>query len=347
MPKVSIIIPVYNTSKYLDKCIQTLINQTLKDIEIIFIDDGSTDDSLQKINSYADNDERIVVLTQKHKKQGAARDYGMSIAKGEYIGFVDSDDYIDVDMYQCMYEIAEREHCDVVRCRMVREDFDGSIEIQPDKRFDMGKLVQISSLDDRKRIMLQGLPGGVVCGLYRHSFIKENKLYFPEGIIYEDNYWGAMLLLAIDTYYIVEKTFYHYVVNYNSTIMRNNSLNHLDRLVIELKKIEEYKRRKIFEIYHDEIEYNFLKLFFLNTIRILFVRFAKIPYEIVYSIQDTVKELFPCYMNNPYLNSLPPLQMELIKIIEVDLDDEKIELLAREYRKVLIKENRKNITQGK
>ena len=118
MVKISIIVPVYNTAKYLDKCIQTLIKQTLEDIEIIFIDDGSEDGSAEILKNYAKNDKRISILNQNHKRQGAARNYGLSIAQGEYIGFVDADDWVELDMFEKLYYPAKETDSDIVMCSM-------------------------------------------------------------------------------------------------------------------------------------------------------------------------------------------------------------------------------------
>lgn len=112
--KVSVIIPMYNSESYIDKCIQSIINQTLKDIEIILVDDGSTDKSLEISNKYAENDERIKVIKQKNKGVSSARNYGVSIAEGNFITFVDSDDFIEIDMLEILYNSAIDNNCDVV-----------------------------------------------------------------------------------------------------------------------------------------------------------------------------------------------------------------------------------------
>ena len=116
MVKVSLVVPIYNSSKYLNKCIDSLVNQTLKDIEIILINDGSTDKSLEILKNYQQKDNRIKILTQNHKKQGKARNYGISVAQGEYIGFVDSDDWCELDMFEKLYEKAIKTDSDITMC---------------------------------------------------------------------------------------------------------------------------------------------------------------------------------------------------------------------------------------
>ena len=115
-PKVSIIIPVYNASLYLEQCLECVINQTLKDIEIICVDDGSTDSSVSIINSYAQIDNRIKILQQKNQFAGVARNTGLANATGKYIIFLDSDDNIKKDMIQELYEKAENTSADIVLC---------------------------------------------------------------------------------------------------------------------------------------------------------------------------------------------------------------------------------------
>lgn len=114
-PLVSIIIPVYNTEKYLNRCLDSIINQTLQDIEIICINDGSTDKSLQILNKYKEKDNRIQILSIKNHGAAYARNLGIKKATGEFIGFCDSDDYVDLGYYETLYNHAKKQNADVVR----------------------------------------------------------------------------------------------------------------------------------------------------------------------------------------------------------------------------------------
>src|SRR5574344_1424030 len=106
-PKVSIIVPIYNVEKYLDRCMESLLNQTLKDIEIIMVDDGSPDNCPKMCDEYAKRDKRVKVIHKKNGGLGYARNSGLDIATGEYVAFVDSDDYVDVNMYETLYNFAK------------------------------------------------------------------------------------------------------------------------------------------------------------------------------------------------------------------------------------------------
>lgn len=116
MPKVSIIVPVYNVEKYLDRCMRSLLGQTLKDVEIIMVDDGSPDGCPALCDEYARRDARVKVIHKQNAGLGYARNTGLDVATGEYVAFVDSDDYVDLEMYEKLYVTAIRTESDVVYC---------------------------------------------------------------------------------------------------------------------------------------------------------------------------------------------------------------------------------------
>ena len=131
MPKVSVIIPVYNVEAYLRQCLDSVVNQTLKDIEIICVDDGSTDGSAAILKEYATKDERIKILTQSNSGAGAARNAGIARATGEWITFSDADDWIEPDAIEKMVAAAQREDADCVCCGMLRDWRNGTSVFRP------------------------------------------------------------------------------------------------------------------------------------------------------------------------------------------------------------------------
>ena len=118
---ISVIIPIYNTGKLLNRMLQSIQKQSYKDLEIILINDGSTDESEQECKKAEINDERIRYFYQENAGVSSARNYGMKLAQGEYIAFLDSDDYVETTMYQEMYEIAKKENSDMVECNFIWE----------------------------------------------------------------------------------------------------------------------------------------------------------------------------------------------------------------------------------
>ena len=129
MPKISIVVPIFNVEKYLSSCLDCLTKQTMEDVEIICVDDGSTDSSSLILREYANRDSRIKILQQENKGAGAARNYGLSVAQGEYLMFLDSDDLFDVHMCEAMYKEAKSQDLDVLVCRADRFDINSEAVI--------------------------------------------------------------------------------------------------------------------------------------------------------------------------------------------------------------------------
>ena len=115
MPKFSVILPVYNVEKYLRECLESLVNQTLKDIEFICVNDGSTDSSLDILNEYAKKDSRFVIINQHNQGQGVARNNALAVAKGEYVAFVDPDDWVETNMFEELYLKFKETNVDVIQ----------------------------------------------------------------------------------------------------------------------------------------------------------------------------------------------------------------------------------------
>ena len=118
---ISVIIPVYNSEKFLNRCVDSVLKQSYKELDIILIDDGSSDKSGEMCDQYAQMDKRVRVIHQKNRGVSAARNSGLDVAIGDYCTFVDSDDYIESEMYQSMIDIAEQYNCDVIMCDCVKE----------------------------------------------------------------------------------------------------------------------------------------------------------------------------------------------------------------------------------
>ena len=178
MIKVSVIIPVYNVEIYIEKCINSLINQTLKEIEFIFVNDGSPDNSVSIIKKYQKKDKRIKLLEKENGGQASARNLGMKHAKGEYIAFVDSDDYVKENMYELMYNRAKKDNLDIVMCEnyLVYND-----RIEEKKNSITENDEQI--ITPEKYITLSPSPCNKII---KKEYIEKCKFTFPEGIIYED-----------------------------------------------------------------------------------------------------------------------------------------------------------------
>lgn len=214
MKKVSVIVPAYNVEKYIRRCLNSLVEQTLSDIEIIVIDDGSSDNTYSVVSSYAQKDSRIRLIKQNNQKQGAARNRGLEIAQGEFITFVDSDDWVDKDYLEKLYNAAIKYNVNIATASMVREKKDKSkihLSLNTEAVY-QGASAIIKAIDNHFETAGK---------LYRHEAIKD--LRFTEGVLYED---GGYTIRAIDncgSAVTVPEAVYHYFSNPTSTIKQKLS----------------------------------------------------------------------------------------------------------------------------
>jgi len=188
--KISIIIPVYNVEKYLRECLDSILVQTFQDFEIICVDDGSTDKSLEILQEYKRKDDRFVILQQRHAGAGAARNHGIKLAEGKYIQFLDSDDYFEPNLLEEMYSRAENHNADLVVCSYRKVDDEGNVteSRNPNSPINLDKTPiekPFSKQDFKEEIfsLLTPIPWNK---LYRKDLIWENNIVFPDIHICED-----------------------------------------------------------------------------------------------------------------------------------------------------------------
>ena len=257
-PKVSVIVPIYNVEKYLDRCVQSLLHQSLNDIEIILVDDGSPDCCPQMCDEYAKSDKRIKVIHKENAGLGFARNSGLDIATGEYIAFVDSDDYVDIHMYEYLYKRAKEADYDIVYSGVIKEWYGGKIS----KSFISNKIYRGQEVENLLADMIAPSPdvkkeGGpnpsVWTSLYKKEIIDKYNIRFQSErkIISEDIVFHAELLPHCYFVCYYPEAFYHYIYNDNSLTHRFNekkiyaNFNLYEELLKILKKngLDRYKLR--------------------------------------------------------------------------------------------------------
>jgi glycosyltransferase involved in cell wall biosynthesis len=239
-PKVSVIIPIYNVEKFLSRCLKSVINQTLKDIEIICVNDGSTDGSYNILEEFAAKDDRIVVVNQENKGQGTARNTGLDMAKGKYVGFVDSDDWIDLNYFEALYAAVEKYDASMACCGIVRKY---SSKTRVKLRVREEKLY--SSAVDKYKITESPRKCYVYNKIYRKSEIDHHKIRFPEGVYFEDIAFSIRALYFLKTLVTVPTTIYYYRVNYKSTTRTMTDKKQQDLLTARLDFIEFSRQHSI------------------------------------------------------------------------------------------------------
>lgn len=219
-PKISIIVPVYNVEPYLHTCIDSILNQTLRDIEVICVDDGSSDKSGAILDEYAARDSRISVIHKENSGLADTRNVGMNVASGEFLLFVDSDDYIAHQLCQQTYAKAIETSADMTLFFYAR-DLNGTIL---PVTFPRSELWGKSSLENLKAAFELG--PNVWKFLWKREFVQRNVLQFHEGLIYEDVPFTARGVMCAECVALVPEVFYFYRVNSNSIMETANSPNY-------------------------------------------------------------------------------------------------------------------------
>lgn len=286
--KVSVIVPVYNARDYIEKCLDSLISQTLKDIEIIVIDDGSTDDTYKILSKYKD---KIKLIRQKNGGVANARNKGLSIAKGEYIAFVDSDDWVEFDMFYKLYNKAIENKYDAVECdfRYVDEykEWQGVTDIDKD----------VVTLNDKKKYFIKMFP--VIWNkIYKRDKIVNIK--FKDGVWAEDVEFLYRVITKIDTIGKVNEELYYYYQREKSEsrLFDKRVYSYIDNFN---GIIEYYKRNKIYDLYKNELEFCYVRYIYATFIKRAASFKNKEDYNVaVETAIKNVKEKFPKYRKNKY-----------------------------------------------
>lgn len=286
--KISVIVPAYNASNYIEKCMDSLINQTLEDIEIIIIDDGSTDDTYEKLNNYKD---KVKIIKQKNSGVANARNKGLSVATGEYIAYVDSDDWIEKNMFELLYNKAKKYNYDVVECDFEYvndfDTWDGVVDIDCD----------ITTIKDKKKYYINMFP--VIWNkIYKRDKIKDIK--FKSGVWAEDVEYLYRLLPSVDSIGKVNKKLYYYYQRpiSESRLFDKRVYNYIDNFN---GVIEYYKNNNLYDIYKNELEYCYVRYIYATFIKRAATFKDKKEYKkAVEKAIKNVKNNFPKYRKNKY-----------------------------------------------
>ena len=262
MAKVSIIVPVYNVEKYLRKCLDSLINQTLKEIEIICVNDGSKDNSPKILEEYAKKDNRIIVINQENAGLSVARNSGIDIAKGEYIGFVDSDDWVDLDFFEKLYYSATSNDTDIAVGGIIRVT---GIKKKKFLNFEKETLTDNANL----KFELCDVPekSYVTNKIYKTQKLKEINLKFEEGRIFEDCIFTPQALFYLGKIVTVPNIYYYYLRRGNSTVKQRSEKANADNVYAHKKANDFIKEHNIDISSHEPKTYRF-KIFGVTIFKI-------------------------------------------------------------------------------
>lgn len=299
--KLSIIVPVYNMAAdgKLAYCLNSLINQTINDYEIIAVDDCSTDSSPQILKDYAERypNKFKAIFSPENKKQGGAKNLGLLAAQGEWIGFIDADDWISLDFYERLIKKGEESGADIVGC-------DYSLTKQHSMEWGrivrMNKQEQTGILNKEKyrSLILDG--GSLVVKVYRREIIFDYHNRFPENIFYEDNAIGNTWLLRAKRFEYIPEPLYYYYQHEASTVNTITEARCLDRMAAARIMVSEAREFGYFEDYFAEIEYKFTLLFYINTLFSYLRGVKRYKLNFLKNMGREMKEYFPHFEKNKY-----------------------------------------------
>lgn len=218
MPKVSILVPIYNVEKYLRECLDSLINQTLNDIEIICINDGSTDNCLQILKEYENKDYRIKIINKPNSGYGDSMNKGLAFASGEYVGIIESDDFTEKNMFEDLYKIAKNKNCEVVKSDWFQywTDKNENRKMGKISVFKSGKVT--NALKDKS---LLRITPSIWSAIYKTSFLRENNIRFlpTSGASYQDTSFTFKVFMCAKRVVLTKKAYVHYRQdNMNSSV---------------------------------------------------------------------------------------------------------------------------------
>ena len=214
--KISVIVPVYNVETYLRECLDSLINQTFQELELICVNDGSTDSSLEILEEYASKDSRIKIINQTNQGLSAVRNNGLKLATGEFIAFIDSDDWVDLDYFEKLYSVATKNNCDIAAATIVRKR-------PKSQKYRVHYTEEKICNTLEEKINACNIP--VCCyvwnKLYRSELVKNN--FFKEGVYFEDVLWTPEVLKQSNKLVTVPDVNYYYRVTKGSIVKTNSA----------------------------------------------------------------------------------------------------------------------------
>lgn len=309
--KVSVIVPVYNVEKFIDKCLNSLVNQTLKEIEIIVVNDGTKDNSQKIIDKYVKKyPDKIKSYIKENGGQGSARNYGLKKATGEYIGYVDSDDFVEKDMYKKLYDKAKENNYDIVVCGNynVSEDYQNK---------------NIDAFINNYNTDLENIFFGKMAvwnKIYKRDILIKNKLEFKEKVWYEDLAFTLKAIMNSNTFAFIDEPLYDYLIREGSTMNNSNVQRNLE-ILDAFDDILSYIKHNKKEEYFDKVEFLAIDHIYISAIvRILKANADnKIKKETVNELICYMNKNFPNYKNNKYINTLSRNRKIIYKLINLKM----------------------------
>lgn len=303
--KLSIIVPCYNSERFIAKTMDSLLKQSYQDFKVIAIDDGSSDNTLDILKEYAQKDARVQVYHKKNGGIASARNYGLSLVDTDYFGFLDSDDYVKDDWLKAMMQKIEEDQSDLVVC-----GFTWTYTYAKKKDY-----VTLEGPYKPKQEMMLQLFATLWNKIYRTQFVKDTGLTFPDGYRYEDASFLYRLVPFVSKVSFLEEPYIFYV-QHPASITHTHNEKVKDMIHVFEDILEFYHQKKFYEEYKQELEYIFIRFFlgnsFLRSVQIKDKQDRKLTLDLSFKI---LQDNFPNWKKNYYLNHLGGLKNIYYKLV--------------------------------
>ena len=342
MAKISVIIPCYNVYNYLDDCFDSLTSQTIgiDNLEIIFINDASPDNTYDKLLEIeAKCPESVMVINLEHNmRQGGARNVGLSYATGEYVFFLDSDDFIAKDFFEELYNIAKDYDTDIIQFPFAHIVLENSkMTVLSYSHFSkIDGFFLVDTVEKRKRFLGDEILNySSQSKFYKRTFLLENSARFIEGKVYEEpSFVYPLLLKGVRFYGYKEPKYFYRMNNPNSTL---HSITHgkgklydhpYVQMSIFLALLEDIQ---LYETYKAEIDYYFVYTYFIETVYFSQVSNLFLGYDMLCVLKNTVLQYVPNYKTNVYLNRCTDAEKSILSLVDMDLSENEWEKIKEVF----------------
>lgn len=309
--KISVIVPVYGVEKYIDKCLNSLVKQSLKEIEIIVVNDGTKDNSQEIVDKYVKKyPDKVKSYIKENGGQGSARNYGLEKANGEYIGYVDGDDFIERDMYKKLYNKAKEADYDIVVC--------GNYNVSEDYKTKNIDVFINNYNTDSENILFGKM--AVWNKIYKKEILINNKLEFKQKVWYEDLAFTLKAIINSNSYAFINEPLYDYLIREGSTMNNSNVQRNLE-ILEAFDDILLYIKHNNKEEYLNKIEFLAIDHIYISAIvRVLRAKADNnIKKETIDKLIDYMNKNFPNYKNNEYINTLSKNRKIIYNLINMKL----------------------------
>lgn len=310
MVKVSVILPVYGVAQYIEKCAQSLLEQTLNEMEFIFVDDHGPDNSIDLVKQLIaghPRENQFVFLRPEHNLgAGMARSYAIPYAKGEYLAFVDSDDWVEPTMFEELYnEAVAQGNSDLCYCQISKDYTDG----QPSETLKNPDILSGPLTAESKRYFLTHFVSMFSTYIYRRQMVEEHHLHFPESRSADDSFFIISALVMAQSMAHVDKPFYHYMIRPGSVTTTKDSVKYQKRLATFRSLMAFLKESGAYEENKNEIDFIYLKKGYFSSVFNYVSNSTEPKKATVDEIRKEMLQHVPDYRRNPYYRSKMSLRL--------------------------------------